>query len=132
MNGYTVLAIGLTTAPTNGEIVAKPGSAATITLYDSSANNPSPRSGSRYKRVVLWLNSSADSGASGVVYQEKLHIDGTYRTVGTTYTYATADGVTRYFLTPAAPYWRLRYTNSAAVLTTWEMAVLGDTNERAV
>lgn len=130
---YILLARGLTTAPATGENnVTKPASAATITLYDSAGSNPTTRGGVRYKRVVLWLNASHDSGASGVVYQEKLDAAGTYRNAATLYTYATADGVTRYFFTPSAPFFRIQYTNSANTLTTWEMAVLGDPLERAV
>lgn len=104
-----------------------PGSAATITLLALTGKGASDA-----RRLVISINSSADSGASGVAFTALLDGGTLYRS-WTAYTYATASGMTIYDV--AVPVGvvgiKVTYTNSAAVLTTWEGSVSALYDERA-
>tara|TARA_R110000868_G_scaffold85529_4_gene240558 strand:+ start:1363 stop:1758 length:396 start_codon:yes stop_codon:yes gene_type:complete len=126
--GYIKLARGTTLGTEDPGLVAKPASGATITLWSSASNQNSSFGGPRFKRLIVSIYSSHASAASGLAFQES-H-DGTnwrdlvsYSISATTYT--------RSDVAVAAPYVRVRYTNSANTLTTWEMSVLGDCCDRA-
>ncbi len=110
--------------------VAAPGSGATITLWASNANNGSVyTTTSLYKRLIVNIYSSAASAASGLTFEESNDGGTNWRTV-VSYTIA-ATTYTKNYVSVSAPYVRVRYVNSASVLTTWEMSVLGDQTERA-
>ena len=133
--GYALLARGLTTAPTTGEKnITKPGSGSTITIWDSTANQGEANAGvgRRIKRLILVINSSADSGASGVIFEASEDGGANWDASATAQTYLTANGRTVYYVSVAGRDHRVRYTNSAAVLTTWRMVLFADFYERAV
>lgn len=125
---YVLLARGLTTDPSSGEAnVTKPGSGSTITMWQSADNRNSTFGGARFKRLILDIYSSHASGSSGLKFQESM--DGTtYRDL-VTYT-VSATTKTKYYVSVAAPFLKVAYTNSANVLTTWEFVLYGDTEER--
>jgi hypothetical protein len=134
--GYVQLARGVLTPPTpNPEgYIAAPGSGATITLWQS-APTPSndrrsigPNRGRRFKRLVVNIYSSHASAVNGLAFQESQD-ETNWRDV-VTYTIA-ATTYTKNYVAVSAPFVRVVYTNSAAVLTAWEMSVLGDAYERA-
>jgi hypothetical protein len=126
--------------PTGNETsgaIGPPGSGSTITLYDSTKDFAAmniPAAGVPFSRFVFTLNSSADSGASGVVFSEAL--DGVNFDSTDTKSYTTASGLTAFdFLvrSPGASV-KLTYQNSAAVLTVWRFVltgILGDRNPGA-
>jgi len=97
-------------------LIAAPGSGAVITLFTVTG-----RQATEARRIILSINSSADSAASGVSFQYLPDGGTTYR-VYTSYTYATATGVFIYRVAPplGANGLKVIYTNSASVLTTWE------------
>lgn len=138
--GYVQLARGVLTPPQpNPEgYVAAPGSGATIVLWASATvpvtSDPNdrrargPNAGRRWKRLVVNVYASAASAANGLNFQESQ--DGlnwrdliSYTVGATTYT--------KNYVAVSAPFVRVNYTNTAAVLTAWEMSVLGDAYERA-
>ncbi len=105
-----------------------PGSSATVTLWASNANVTQTTGAAHYKRLIINNYSSAASAASGLQIDESY--DGTtwynlvsYSISATTYT--------KSYVSVGAPYVRVRYVNSANVLTTWGAVVLGDRSERA-
>ena len=117
-----------------GGAQAAPGSAATITIFDSTdpaANNPWPH-GLPFERTTLTLVSSADSGADGVVHASSVD-RGTNWDTQDTDTYATADGSTTWDYLIKGGHLRIRYTNSASVLTGWRYELWGhyDRNQGA-
>lgn len=124
--GYVLLRRGQTTAETGSGDLAKPASAATITLWQSNSNVNSTYAGARWKRIIVNLYVSHASVANGLTFDESQ--DGTnwrnlvaYTIAATTYTKST--------VSVSAPYIRVRYQNDANTLTTWEMSVLGDSEE---
>lgn len=124
--GYVLLRRGQTTAETGSGDLAKPGSGATITLWASNSNVNSTYAGARWKRLIVNLYVSHASVASGLVFAESQ--DGTnYRTL-VAYTVA-ATTYTKNTVSVSAPYIKITYQNDTNVLTTWEMSVLGDSEE---
>ena len=106
-----------TTAGNNGP----PGSAATITIFDSTAAGyTSWLSGLPFERVQLNVYSSHDSGASGVVFSSSFDRGTNFRTQDAD-TYLNADGPTTFDYLIKGGHFKLAYTNSANVLTSWEM-----------
>ena len=107
---------------------APPGNNATITIFDSTANanslqfiTPLP-----FERLVLVIDSSHDSGANGVIIEGSTNNGSTWVAMQTAQTYLTANGPTTYDILVVMPQVRLRYTNSAAVLTRWNMSLRGE------
>ena len=110
-----------TTAGNNGP----PGSAATITIFDSTAAGyTSWLSGLPFQRVQLNVYSSHDSGASGVVFSSSFDRGTNFRTQSTN-TYTNAGGATTYDYLMKGGHVKVAYTNSANVLTEWEMELFG-------
>jgi hypothetical protein len=110
---------------TSGGNNAAPGSAATITIFDSTATGyTSWLSGLPFERVVLNVYSSHDSGASGVVFSSSFDRGTNFRTQAT-YTYLNANGATSYDYLLKGGHVKIAYTNSANVLTAWEMELFG-------
>lgn len=137
VNRPVILAKGKLTIPAGSGEIAAPGSGATITLYNSASDwngIGSQPTGVPFSRLVLSMNSSADSAASGVVFLEAL--DGVNFDSTSTFSYTTASGLTAFdFLvrSPGASV-KVTYQNSAAVLTTWRFVltgILGDRNPGA-
>ena len=108
--------------------VTAPGSGATITLWSSAGNLVQATGGARYKRIIVNVYASHVSAASGLQFDES--VDNTNWRNVVSYTIA-ATTYTKSFVAVAAPFVRVRYVNSANVLSTWEMTVLGDQDERA-
>ncbi len=111
--------------------VAKPGSGLTIVLWDSTSNNAAAGKGARYKMLVVNITSSADSAANGLTFEESNDGGTTWEVVGTGDSYATANGYVKTYKKVSAPEVRVRYANSANVLTTWRGSVMGDPMERS-
>lgn len=111
---------------TSGGGSAPPGSAATITIFDSTiAAWSSWMSGVPFERITLSIYSSHDSGASGVVFSSSFDRGTNFRTQSaTTYTQATDLARTWDYLMKGG-HFKIAYTNSANVLTAWEMEVFG-------
>ena len=104
---------------------AAPGSAATITIFDSTVVDPMwDPIGVPFERLVLSVISSADSGANGVVHSSSLDRGTNFDTI-TTNTYLTANGQTTYDYLMRGGHVKIAYTNSAAVLTTWRYELWG-------
>lgn len=106
--------------------IVAPGSAATITIWDSGAGSIL---GANWKLLIWNGIASADSGSSGLSFEESFD-DGTNWDVIVAYT-NSASTVYQRFVEVAAPRIRVRYTNSAAVLTVWRGCLIGDERERA-
>ena len=109
-----------------------PGSGATITIYDSTAGNnglqfstPVP-----FSRLVLSINSSANSAASGVIVEGSEDNGTNWDAMTAAQTYLTGSGLTAYDIAVTSPQVRIRYTNSASVLTTWRMSLEGIIGDR--
>lgn len=112
---------------------APPGSGATITIFDSTANanalqfnRPLP-----FSRMVLHIDSSHDSAASGVTFEGSTNNGATWTTMQAAQTYTTAAGPTDYDILVTMPQVRIKYANSAAVLTRWNMSLEGIVGDRA-
>lgn len=108
---------------------AQPGSAATITIWDSSlnANALSQKTGVPFSRVVLAIFASHDSAALGVKFY--LSQDGTNFNLDEDEAYVATDGETTYDWLMRAPHGRITYENSASTLTSWQTslkAIIGD------
>lgn len=112
-----------------GYVVA-PGSGATITIWDSGSNDPSGTRGVRYKRLVYTNTASHDSGASGVSFEVSSD-NGTNWDVLVTYSDTAVGAPNVRYVSIAHPRVRLRYTNSANVLTTWRGSLVADEYERS-
>lgn len=119
----------LTGTAAQGFVVA-PGSGATITIWDSGANDPSGTRAVRWKRLVYTNTASADSGASGVSFEISSD-NGTNWDVLVTYSDTAAGAPNVRYVSIAHARVRLRYTNSAAVLTSWRGSLVGDEYERS-
>lgn len=126
-SGYVLLRRGVTTVAAGSGEQAKPASGATITLFTSADNQNSSYGGPRFKRLIVNIYSSHASAASGLKFQESVNGSDwrdlvSYSISATTYT--------KNIVAVSAPYVRVTYENSANTLTTWEMSVLGDVEER--
>ena len=126
MHAYDVLA---KTGDIVNNVSTTPGSGATVVLYQSNLPGAARR-GSRFKMIVLNITSSADSGANGVIFEESDDGGTNWDTLPQTFTYLTASGRVKTYCKISAPEFRVRYTNSAAVLSTWRFSLLGDNYER--
>jgi hypothetical protein len=102
-------------------VVVAPGSGATITLWDSGA---STKQGERYKRAIVSVYSSHASGTLGLSFQESWD-DGTNWDELTSYT-ISATTYTKNVVAMSAPRIRVRYTNSANVLTSFRGGCIVD------
>lgn len=111
-----------------GAAIAAPGSGSTITLWSSAGNYPSATLGARYKRVIVGVYSSAASAGSGLQFD--FSVDNTNWRNYVSFS-VSATTFTMNYVAAAAPFVRVRYVNSASVLTTWEMWVIGDQSERS-
>lgn len=135
VNRPVVIARGkLTINPGDGEVAA-PGSGSTITLWDQLLDSPvtslpgvqhSMHPFSRYQLNIL---SSADSGASGLVFAESQDDGVNYDTISAQ-TYATANGLTSYDVLARGGHPKITYTNSASVLTSWRFTLIGIIGDR--
>jgi len=114
-------------------IQSPPASGATITIYDSTANNNGRQGNASvpFSRLVLDIISSADSAASGVTFEGSSDNGTTWDTMQTAQTYLTASGATTYDVLVTYPQVRIKYANSAATLTTWRMSLQGVIGDRA-
>lgn len=107
-----------------GGAQAAPGSAATITLFDSTAAHSAWTDKVPFERIEVNIYSSHDSGASGVVFSSSFDRGTNFRTQSTQ-TYLNANGATTYDYLMKGGHVKVAYTNSANVLTAWEMEVVG-------
>jgi hypothetical protein len=105
---------------------APPGSGATITIFDSTDSKLSSwLDGLPFNRITLSVYSSHDSGASGVVFSSSFDRGGNFRSQSaTTYTNAT-DGARTWDYLIKGGHVKVAWTNSANVLTAWEMELHG-------
>lgn len=119
--------------PAGSGLQAPPGSGATIVIFDSTLNTPIGQGMSLlpFSRLVLHIDSSADSGASGVVIEGSSNYGRTWRAMQAAQTYLTANGGTDYDILVTMPQVKLSYTNSAAVLTRWNMSLEGILGDRS-
>lgn len=138
MNRQQVLAKWITGGTAGDGYIAAPGSAATITIWDSgdpqgsaTASRPGKDkdAGARFKRLIFNLFSSHASGTNGLSFEESSD-DGANWDVLVQYTQTAATYEKRY-VSVSAPRVRVRYTNSANVLTAWRGTLLADAYERA-
>lgn len=109
--------------------IAAPGNAATITLWDSNADGRNKSQGTRYKRVIANIYSSAASGTNGLSFQESAD-DGANWDELASYTVA-ATTYTKSVVGMSAHRTRVRYTNSAAVLTAFRGGIIVDEYDNA-
>lgn len=119
---------GVLTATAGTGQSSAPGNGATVTLFDSTAQNPIPgvvlRPPATFKRLHVTIISSHDSGANGFVVEGSE--DGTqWDSISSFYpqTYTTAGGRNFWDITRTTPHIRVRYTNSANALTKWQASV---------
>lgn len=125
--------------PAGSGVTAPPGSGATITIYDSTGGAAANRAvnGLQFSppvpwaRLVLHIDSSADSAASGVIIEGSTNGGTTWTAMYAAQTYLTANGPTDYDILVTMPQVRLRYTNSASVLTRWNMSLEGVIGDRS-
>lgn len=135
MTGQIILArwTGLTSV--NGSVAA-PGNGSTITIFDSGTTvagqqySSMDAIGVNWKRVIMTSVSSHDSGASGVVFQASFD-DGTNWDTIVSYTDTAAGAPNIHYVALSVPRWRVRYTNSANVLTSWRGNLVGDEFDRS-
>lgn len=119
-----LLARGALTASSG--IQAAPGSGATITLLDttSATGMTANLDCTKFNRIQVNLYSSHDSGASGVVFSSSFDKGANFRTQSAQ-TYLNANGATTYDYLMKGGNLKVAYTNSANVLTAWELEIVG-------
>lgn len=130
--GYVTLQKLSLTATTGTSSVAgggPPGSGATVVLW-SSAGNGRNSHGARYKMLVANIITSHDSAANGLTFEESNDGGTTWDVIGTGDTVTALGGYTKTYKKVSAPEVRVRYANSANVLTTWRGTIMGDPMER--
>lgn len=112
---------------TSGGGNAPPGNAATITILDTTLSTLSAwKDGVPFERIQLNIYSSHDSGASGIVFSSSFDRGTNFRAQSAaTYTYLNANGPSTYDYIMKGGHVKIAYTNSANVLTAWEMEVFG-------
>lgn len=120
--GYVKLA-----SSSGNSAVALPGSGSTITLWSSIGNATADR-GLRWKRFIVNMFVSHVSATGGLSFQFSVNGGATWREYIAFTINATT--VTPNYVPAAGSDLRIQYTNSASVITTWEMEVLGDTLDR--
>lgn len=127
------IARGVLAPATGSGEQSPPGSAATIVIYDSTANtnNLQFNVSIPFTRLMLTIKSSADSGASGVICEGSNDNGAHWETMQTAGSYTAASGLSLFDFAVTMPQARIRYTNSAAVLTAWEMSLIGVIGDRA-
>ena len=103
---------------------APPGNGATITIYDTSVDPTTAKSGIPFERVQLNIYSSHDSAASGVEFLSSFDNGANFRSQDTD-TYLNADGPTSFDYLMKGRHVRITYENSANALTDWEMELWG-------
>lgn len=110
-----------------------PGSGATITIYDSTANTNNLQFNPHvpWSRIVLAVNSSHDGAANGVIFEGSEDNGANWDDMVAKQSYATASGLVSYDALVTAPQVRVRYINSANVLTRWRMSLMGITGDRS-
>lgn len=126
-HGYALLIRGVTTVTAGTGEQAAPTSGETKTLWASNLSVNSSFSGPRWKRLICGIFSSHASAASGLQFDESN--DGTTWRNLVSYS-VSATIYTKSIVAVSAPYVRVVYVNSANTLTTWEMSILGDHDER--
>lgn len=128
--GIIILRRGIMNPTGGAPEQAQPGSGSTITIWDSSLNTNglSPTRGPQLSRVVLAIFASHDSAADGVKFY--LSQDGTNFQLDDQDAYAATDGETTYDWLMRAPHGRITYENSANVLTSWQMSLMGIIGDR--
>lgn len=109
-----------------GGAQAAPGTGATITILDTSdAGHTAWKAGVPFERIELNIYSSHDSAASGVAFTSSFDRGTNFRAQSaTTYTQATDLARTWDYLMKGG-HVKIAFTNSANVLTAWEMEVWG-------
>ncbi len=108
-----------------GGAQAAPGSGATITLLDTTdSGHTAWKDKVPFNRIQVNIFSSADSGASGVVFSSSFDRGANFRTQSSN-TYTNAGGATTYDYLMKGGHVKVQYTNSASVLTSWEMEIVG-------
>jgi hypothetical protein len=126
--GYVV--VGKTGQPIDTANRTQPLSGGVATLYDSTAVVRSNR-GARFKAVVINMESSHDSAADGLAISESDDNGTTWKTVYTrTYVQAVDGRLKVIYKLIGAPDFKVSFTNSANVLTTFRWSVLLDERER--
>lgn len=119
-------------APAAGEPEqAAPGSGATITIYDQTADHNgvgNQKPVCPFERLQFTVFSSADSAANGVVFAESE--DGTNFDTVSTQTYLTANGLTTFDYLCRGGHPKITYQNSASVLTSWRYTLTGIIGDR--
>jgi hypothetical protein len=127
---YQLLVTGVTAVTAGSGQQAAPTTGQTKTLWTSDANVPNATAtGSRWKRLVINVYSSHASAASGLKIYEKQSAGATYREL--TAISVSATTYTKNYIAVSAPFIKVDYENSANTLTTWELSILGDTDERS-
>lgn len=108
-----------------GGASAAPGSGATITILDTTdSGHTAWRDRVPFERIQFNVYSSHDSGASGVVFSSSFDRGANFRTQSSN-TYTNAGGATTYDYLMKGAHVKIAYTNSANVLTAWEVEVFG-------
>jgi len=122
----------LTPAAGSGE-TAPPASGATITIYDSTANNNGLQGNPAipFTRLVLTVKASADGAASGITCEGSNDNGAHWETMQAAVSYLTASGLMTFDFPVTMPQARIKYVNSAATLTVWEMSLIGVIGDRA-
>jgi len=132
VNRPIVIARGSLSPPAGSGETAPPTSGQTITIFDSTANtnNLQGMTAIPFTRLVLSINSSANSAANGVTFEGSEDNGTNWDTMQAAQTYSTANGLTAYDVFVTSPQVRIKYANSAATLTTWRMSLIGVIGDR--
>lgn len=132
-NRPILLARGVLNPATGSGEQSKPGSGSTITIYDSTANSNGLQFGTPvpFTRLMLTIVSSADSNATGVIFEGSEDNGANWDNMATPAQYLTANGMMTFDTGVTAPQVRVRYINSSAVLTTWRMSLTAVNGDRA-
>lgn len=133
VNRPVQIARGVLLPNANSGETAPPASGATITIYDSTANNNGLQGNPSipFTRLVLTVKSSADGAASGVTCEGSNDNGLHWETMQAASSYTTASGLSTYDFAVTMPQARIKFANSAAVLTVWEMSLIGVIGDRA-
>ena len=124
-----LLAKWLTGGTTAQGYVAAPGSGATITLWDSGSNeggNGRNSKGVRWRRLIINTFTSHASAASGMTIEESSDDGANWDIVPLGSVTIAATTYTKTSAAISAPRVRVRYINTANVLTAWRGSVIGD------